>query len=73
MKRVLFTLLAAVALCCLTGCSCGNAGWENLFNGTDLQGWTKLNGNAEYRVENGEIVGVSTLNTPNTFLATEQE
>ena len=47
-------------------------GWTKLFNGRNLKGWVKLNGNAEYRVENGEIVGISTPNTPNTFLATEK-
>ncbi len=47
-------------------------GWQNLFNGQDLKGWNKLNGTAEYRVENGEIVGVSQMNTPNTFLCTEK-
>jgi len=48
-------------------------GWEALFNGRDLQGWKKLNGRAEYRIEDGQIVGVARLNTPNTFLATERE
>ncbi len=48
-------------------------GWEALFNGRDLDGWKKLNGQAEYRVEDGQIVGVARLNTPNTFLATERE
>ena len=47
-------------------------GWTKLFNGRNLKGWVKLNGNAEYRVVNGEIVGISTPNTPNTFLATEK-
>ncbi len=47
-------------------------GWVSLFNGRNLKGWTKLNGNAQYRVEDGAIVGVSTLGTPNTFLATKE-
>jgi len=48
-----------------------NNDWENLFNGKNLKGWKVLNGTAEFKVENGVIVGISTLNTPNTFLATE--
>ena len=48
-------------------------GWTNLFDGKTLNGWKKLSGNAEYRVENGAIVGVTSLNTPNTFLVTEKE
>jgi hypothetical protein len=44
-----------------------------LFNGKDLTGWTKRGGDAEYAVENGEIVGRSVPNTPNTFLTTNKE
>ncbi len=31
-----------------------------------------LNGEAKYTVENGEIVGTTVFNEPNTFLATEK-
>lgn len=44
-----------------------------LFNGKDLSGWTKRGGDATYAVENGEIVGRSVPNTPNTFLTTDHE
>ncbi len=47
-------------------------GWHALFNGADLTGWTQLNGEAPYTVENGEIVGTTVTNTPNSFLVTEQ-
>lgn len=47
-------------------------GWQLLFNGKDLDGWEKLNGSAGYRIEDGAIVGTSTANSPNTFLATKQ-
>ena len=46
--------------------------WTDLFNGKNLKGWKKLDGSAEYRVENGEVVGVSRTGTPNTFLATKE-
>lgn len=46
--------------------------WESLFNGKNLKGWKKLNGKAEFKVKDGMIVGISKLNTPNTFLATEK-
>jgi hypothetical protein len=48
-------------------------GWENIFNGKNLKGWEKLNGTAEFKVEDGIIVGISKMNTPNTFLATVKE
>ena len=51
----------------------GKGDWQELFNGKDLKGWHVLNGEAEYRVENGTIVGVTKMNTPNTFLATEKD
>lgn len=47
-------------------------GWQPLFNGKDLSGWKKMNGEASYRVENNEIVGTTKLGTPNTFLVTEK-
>mgnify|MGYP002072779597 CR=1 FL=1 len=48
-------------------------GWVQLFNGKDFTGFRKLNGTAEYTVENGEMVGTSRLKTPNTFMATEKD
>ncbi|WP_019987532.1 3-keto-disaccharide hydrolase [Rudanella lutea] len=50
----------------------GQARWKDLFNGKDLTGWTKKNGNAEYKIVDKAIVGVSQLNTPNTFLCTDE-
>ncbi len=48
--------------------------WQNLFNGQNFDGWEKLNGDAEYIIEDGGIItGTSRLNTPNTFLATKQK
>ena len=49
-----------------------DSSWVNLFNGKDLKGWKQLNGSADYMVRNGEIVGISKLNTPNSFLCTEE-
>lgn len=47
-------------------------GWQQLFNGENLQGWTQLNGQARYFVDDGAIVGETVADTPNSFLATEQ-
>jgi hypothetical protein len=46
--------------------------WTPLCNGKNLNGWKKLNGNAEFKVKNGVITGISKTNTPNTFLVTEK-
>jgi len=48
------------------------APWISLFNGENLEGWTRLNGEAVYNVEDGAIVGTTVLQTPNTFLCTDQ-
>lgn len=48
-------------------------GWQSLFNGKDLKGWKQLNGKAKYEVKNGEIVGTTVPNEPNSFLTTEKE
>ncbi|MDG2450708.1 MAG: DUF1080 domain-containing protein [Saprospiraceae bacterium] len=47
--------------------------WQPLFNGKDLTGWEKINGSAEYTVENQEIIGTTRTGTPNSFLATEKK
>lgn len=64
---ILFMLLICIA------CTSSENRWTDLFNGTDLEGWKVLNGTAEFKVENSSIIGISKLNTPNTFLATEKE
>ncbi len=46
--------------------------WIDLFNGKNFKGWTQLDGTAEYRVENGEVIGVSKVGTPNSFMATKK-
>ena len=57
---------------CLVSAQTGN-GWENLFNGKDLQGWKQLNGKAIYEVKDGIITGTTVSNEPNSFLATEKD
>jgi len=46
---------------------------QSLFNGKDLKGWKQLNGKAKYEVRNGEIIGTTVPNEPNSFLATEKD
>ena len=66
-------VLSFIMLLALTSVNAtATEGWTDLFNGKDLAGWEKLNGNAEFKVEDGIIVGVSKHGIPNTFLATEK-
>jgi len=75
------TILLIVAVFSVTffGCSdlqttsSGSSGeWTSLFNGKDLTGWVQKGGKANYKAENGAIVGSTVLNTPNSFLCTER-
>jgi len=61
------TTLLLAALC---GSAFAAENWTPLFDGTRLDGWVRRGGNAAYTVEDGCIVGTSTLNTANTFLCT---
>ncbi len=49
-----------------------NEKWTSLFNGKDLKGWVQYNGKAKYSVENGEIVGRTVPEEPNSFLSTDK-
>ncbi len=68
-KRI-FLLLPVLAFISLNG---QEDGWFTLFNGKDLTGWSQLNGQAPYRVENGEIVGTTKSGSPNSFLCTDKK
>ena len=65
-------LFIALGMLCFCATVSAQGDWEPLFNGKNLKGWKKLNGAAEYRIEDGAIVGVSRVNTPNTFLCTDK-
>src|SRR3954468_24302218 len=47
--------------------------WVSLFNGKDLDGWEQHSGLAQYRVEDGAVVGKTVLNTGNSFLCTKKK
>ncbi|SDD20864.1 protein of unknown function [Mucilaginibacter pineti] len=44
-----------------------------IFDGKTLNGWKRLAGTADYKVEDGQIVGTTVMNSGNTFLVTEKE
>jgi hypothetical protein len=67
MKLIVLTILMASSLL-----SCAEEGFTPLFNGKDLTGWKKVNGNGEFRVEGDCIVGFGENVKKNTFLRTEK-
>jgi hypothetical protein len=48
------------------------AGFVDLFNGKNLDGWSQRNGTATYRVEDNAIVGKTSEGSPNSFLCTDK-
>jgi hypothetical protein len=68
MMRNIYAVLFVVLIC--TSMYAGGKEWTNLFNGKNLDGWKVLNGTAEFKADNGRIVGIFKPNTRNTFLST---
>jgi hypothetical protein len=62
-------IVSAIALAILlTGPGLAGDGWVMLFDGKTLDGWTVRGGKAQYRVEDGMIVGKTVEGSANTFL-----
>ncbi|MBI9070175.1 MAG: DUF1080 domain-containing protein [Melioribacteraceae bacterium] len=72
MQKVKWLFLIFIVSIISFGCN-EELPWVKIFNGENLDGWKKLNGTAGYKIIDNTIVGISKLNTPNTFLATEKE
>ncbi len=72
MSLTLRHLIAASALLSIN-VQAADDGWVDLFNGTNLDGWSIQSGVATYRIEDGAIVGKNTEGSPNTFLCTDKE
>ena len=72
MKKSLLCAVSFIVLLMATA-EKATAQWKDLFNGKDLSGWKQLNGKAKYSIKNGEIIGTTVLNEPNSFLATDTQ
>ncbi len=66
-------IILALVLLATVGSAGNKEEWQSLFNGKDLSGWHQLNGQAKYTVSNGEIIGTTVSDTPNSFLATDKD
>lgn len=69
MKKSFFIPLLTLVL--MSGCQTSD--WKYLFNGKDFEGLVQMGGQAQFSVEDGQMVGVSTPDTPNSFMCTEKE
>lgn len=69
-------IIPLIALVLVVGCSTtpiDKTGFVPLFNGKDFTGWKQHSGTAEYRVEDGAVVGKTVAGTGNSFMCTEKE
>lgn len=67
--------IVRLACICLAGILAGSAQaaqWQDLINGSDLADWEQVGGNAHYEVKDGEIVGYTVPDSPNSFLTTKK-
>ena len=69
--RRFYLVLAALVL--TAGGVRAQGGWTPLFNGKDLTGWYQCNGTAPYAVENGDVVGKTVVDSPNSFLCSKEK
>lgn len=74
MKLKFVPLCAALsALAFATALATDKDGFQLLFNGKNLEGWEQHSGKAEYRVEDGAVVGKTVAGTGNSFLCTKKK
>ena len=65
--RLLTTLVGG-----LLAISAQAADWQPLFEGADMKGWEQVGGKARYEMQDGDVVGYTVANTPNSFLVTKK-
>ncbi|MBI5775318.1 MAG: DUF1080 domain-containing protein [Verrucomicrobia bacterium] len=74
MKSKTISFCAALAaLAFTTTFAADKDGFKPLFNGKNLDGWEQHSGKAEYRVEDGAVVGKTVAGTGNSFLCTTKK
>ena len=72
-KNSFFRLSCILCAVFFVGCNLqtDQTPWITLFDGTSLTGWSQKGGEAIYTVRDGEIVGTTVHDTPNSFLVTD--
>lgn len=70
MKKTILLILIIISA---IPAGCTKTEWKELFNGKNLNGLSQQGGKAVFKVENGELIGISTPGTPNSFMCTDEE
>jgi len=71
MKVTISLLLILNVLFFLSSCN-NQDPWQPLFNGKNLDEWNQKGGNAKFEVVNGQIIGTTVWEDPNSFLCTNE-
>ena len=66
---VMSPVLLAVCVCLFAE----DDGFKPIFDGKTLKGWVQEGGKADYKVEDGAVVGTAVPKTPNSFLCTRKQ
>ncbi len=67
------TVAILVVLSASGGLLADDGAWMPLFDGKSLDGWQVKGGFAEYRIEDGAILGTTVKGSPNTFLCAPKQ
>lgn len=67
----LWTLISSCSSQAESSDASSDTGWTSLFNGKDLSGWKELEGTTKFEVQDGQIIGTTVTNNPNSVLCTE--
>lgn len=71
--KFFITACISASFCLCQAAQSEESGYTPLFDGTSLKGWEQHSGTAEYRVENGAIIGKTVAGTGNSFLCTSRK
>jgi hypothetical protein len=71
MNRLIILLILFINAAYSNYTAQSNGRWVDLIRDNSLSGWEVVNGDVDFIVKDGVIIGMSRPNTPNTFLATK--
>ncbi len=81
LMRCVFGAVCAILLCACVGCAgkqfesatAKESKWRSLFDGETLEGWVQRGGRAVYTAKDGQIIGTTRPDQPNSFLCTQED
>jgi hypothetical protein len=71
-RKICFTVITVIFFIGCSGSQKDKTPWVALFDGQTLNSWTVKGGQAVYKIKEGNIIGTSVPNSPNTFLTTDK-